>query len=59
MRGARQAACIGGAGKDNYRVVSADTMKFLSPNRRGAGKDELVLVMRPSQIDISRGAAAR
>ena len=50
---------VGGAGEDSHRVVSADTMKLLLPIRRGAGEGELVLVMRPNQIAIRIGAAAR
>ena len=50
---------VGGAGEDSYRVVSADTMKLLLPIRRGVGDDELVLGMRPNQIAIRIGAAAR
>ena len=40
-------------------MVSADTMKLLLPVRRDAGQDELVLAMRPSQISIRTGVAAR
>ena len=34
-------------------------MKLLSPSRRGAGQDELILAMRPNRIVIRRGAVAR
>ena len=47
---------VGGSG---YRVVSADTMKLLWSIRRGAGEDEPLLGMRPNQIAIRIGAAAR
>ena len=46
-------------GEVGYRVVSADTMGLLSSVRRGAGDDEPVLGMRPNQIAIRIGAAAR
>ena len=46
-------------GETGYRVVSADTMKLLSSARRGAGDDEPILSMRPNQIAIRIGAAAR
>ena len=52
----RQSARVGNTG---YRVVSADTMRLLSSVRRGAGEDELILGMRPNQIAIRIGAAAR
>ena len=42
-----------------YRVVSADTMRLLSSVRRGADDGELLLGMRPNQIAIRIGAAAR
>ena len=58
MRGG-QVACVRGAEEDSYRVVSADTMKLLLAIRRGAGGDELILGMRPNQIAIRIGAAAR
>ena len=48
-----------GAEETSYREVSADTMRLLLPNRRGAGDDELVLGMRPNQIAIRIGAVAR
>ena len=50
---------VGGAAEDSYRVVSADTMKLLLPVRRGAGDYKLVLGMKPNQIAIRIGAAAR
>ena len=43
----------------DYRVVSADTMKLLKSVRRGASDEEIVLGMRPNQIAIRIGAAAR
>ena len=46
-------------GETGFRVVSADTMKLLSLVRRGAGDDEPLLGMRPNQIAIGIGAAAR
>ena len=46
-------------GDNGYRVVSADTMKLLSSVRRGAGDDARLLGMRPNQIAIRIGAAAR
>ena len=46
-------------GDADYRVVSADTMKLLSSVRRGAGDNEPLLGMRPNQIAIRIGAAAR
>ena len=59
VRGAAGRVRVGGAGEDSYRVVSADTMKLLLPIRRGAGDHELVLGMKPNQIAIRIGAAAR
>ena len=54
----------GGSGRvrvadTGYRVVSADTMRLLSSVRRGADDDEPLLGMRPNQIAIRIGAAAR
>ena len=46
-------------GESGYRVVSADTMRLLLSVRRGAGDDEPLLGMRPNQIAIRIGAAAR
>ena len=46
--GVGQAACVGGVGEDNYRVMSTDSMKLELPVRRGAGEGELVLAMRPN-----------
>ena len=43
----------------DYRVVSADTMKLLSSVRRGASDNEPLLGMRPNQIAIRIGSAAR
>ena len=59
VRGGSGRVRVGGAGQADYRVVSADTMKLLLSGRRGAGDDELVLGMRPNQIAIRIGAAAR
>ncbi len=42
-----------------YRVVSADTMRLLASVRRNAGDGEPLLGMRPNQIAIRIGAAAR
>ena len=47
------------SGETGYRVVSADTMKLLSSVRRGAGDAEPLLGMRPNQIAIRIGSAAR
>ena len=46
-------------GETSYREVSADTMKLLSPVRRGAEDGDSVLRMRPNQIAKRIGAAAR
>ena len=46
-------------GHTGYRVVCADTMKLLSSVRRGAGDDDPLLGMRPNQMAIRIGAAAR
>ena len=46
-------------GETSYSEVSADTMKLLSPVRRGAEDDDSVLGMRPNQIAKRIGAAAR
>ena len=46
-------------GETGYRVVSADTMRLLSSVRRGADDGESLLDMRPNQIAIRIGAAAR
>ncbi len=59
VRGGSGRVRVGGTGEDSYRVVSADTMKLLLPIRQGAGDDELVLGMRPNQIALRIGAAAR
>ena len=47
------------SGETSYRVVSADTMKLLSSVRRGADDAEPLLGMRPNQIAIRIGSAAR
>ncbi len=54
----------GGSGRvrvadTDYRVVSVDTMKFLLAVGRSAGENKPVLGMRPNQIAIRIGAAAR
>ena len=46
-------------GETTYREVSADTVKLLSPVRRGAEDGDSVLCMRPNQIAKRIGAAAR
>ena len=46
-------------GDTGYRVVSADTMRLLRAVRRGASDDGPLLGMRPNQIAIRIGAAAR
>ena len=43
----------------SLRVVSAETIRLLSLVRRGASNDDLILGMRPNQIAIRIGAAAR
>ena len=52
-------SCRVRVGDTDFRVVSPDTMKLLSSVRRGAGDSEPLLVMRPNQIAIRIGAAAR
>ncbi len=47
------------SGETSYRVLSADTMKLLSSVRRGASDNEPLLGMRPNQIAIRIGSAAR
>ena len=59
VRGGSGRVRVVGAGETSYREVSADTMKRLLAIRRDAGDDELVLGMRPNQIAIRIGAAAR
>ena len=59
VRGGSGRVRVVGDGETSYREVSADTMKLLLPVRRGAGDDDLVLGMRPNQIAIRIGAAAR
>ena len=46
-------------GQSGHRVVSADTVRLLSSVRGGAGSDEPLLGMKPNQITIRIGAAAR
>ena len=46
-------------GETGFRVVSADTMKLVSLVRRGADDDDPLLGMRPNQMAIRIGAAAR
>ena len=59
VRGGSGRVRVMGAEETSYREVSADTMELLLPVRRGAGDDEPVLGMRPNQIAIRIGAAAR
>ena len=54
----------GGSGRvcvweSGFRMVSADTMRLLSSVRRGSDETEELLGMRPNQIAIRIGAAAR
>ena len=46
-------------GDTGHRVVSTDTMRLLSSVRKGPGDDEPLLGMRPNQIAIRIGTAAR
>ena len=46
-------------GQSGFRVVSADTMRLLSSVRRHANDNEPLLGMKPNQITIRIGAAAR
>ena len=46
-------------GETGYRVVSADTVRLLSSVRRGAGDSDQLLGMKPNQITIRIGAAAK
>ena len=46
-------------GDTGYRVLSADTMQLLSSVRRDASDDDPLLGLRPNQIAIRIGAAAR
>ena len=46
-------------GETGYRVVSADTMKLLLSVHQGEGDNEPLLGLRPNQIAIRIGAAAR
>ena len=46
-------------GESGFRMVSADTMRLLSSVRRGSDETEQLLGMRPNQIAIRIGAAAR
>ena len=59
VRGGSGRVRVAAAEETSYREVSADTMKLLLSVRRGAGDDELVLGMRPNQIAIRIGAAAK
>ena len=59
VRGGSGRVRVVGAEETSHREVSADTMKLLLPVRRGAGEDESVLGMRPNQIAVRIGAAAR
>ena len=56
MPGRSGRVCVGESG---FRMVSADTMKLLSSVRRGADETEQLLGMRPNQMAIRIGAAAR
>ena len=46
-------------GETGYRVVSAETIRLLLSVCRGAGDADLVLGLRPNQIALRIGAAAR
>ena len=59
VRGGTGRVRVMGADEISYREVSADTMKRLWAIRSGASDDEFVLGMRPNQIAIRIGAAAR
>ena len=59
VRGGTGRMCVVGADEISYREVSADTIKRLWAIRRGTSDDEFVLGMRPNQIAIRIGAAAR
>ena len=59
VRGGSGRLRVVGAEEISNREVSADTMKLLLPIRRDADDDESVLGMRPNQIAIRIGAAAR
>ena len=59
VRGGSGRVRVVGAEEISYREVSAETMKLLLAIRRGAGDDESLLGMRPNQIAIRIGAAAR
>ena len=59
VRGGSGRVRVVAAEETSYREVSADTMKLLLPVRRGAGENDPVLGMRPNQIAIRIGAAAR
>ena len=59
VRGGSGRVRVVGAEEISYREVSADTMKRLWPIRRGVGADQHVLGMKPNQIAIRIGAAAR
>ena len=59
VRGGSGRVRVVGADEISYREVSADTMKRLWAIRSGASDDEFVLGMRPNQIAIRIGAAAR
>ena len=59
VRGGSGRVHVPGAGKVDYREISADTMKRLWAVRRGAEDHEPVLGMRPNQIGRRIDAAAR
>ena len=59
LRGGSGRVRAGEADETEYREVSADTMRLLLSIRHGAGDDEPTLGMRPNQLAIRVGAAAR
>ena len=59
VRGGTGRVRVMGADEISYREVSADTIKRVWAIRSSASDDEFVLGMRPNQIAIRIGAAAR
>ena len=59
VRGGTGWVRIRGAEKPEPRIVSSDTMKLLSSIRRGAGDDEQILGLSPSQIAVRIRDAAK
>ena len=59
VRGGSGRVHVVGANEADHREVSANTMKLLSPIRRGAEDHEPVFGMRPNQIGRRIDAAAR